>query len=135
MRLERDAGFRRIVRDFESYGDADIDVPAGLEATLRGYQEDGFRWLGTLERLGFGGILADDMGLGKTLQVIAHVLAQKETGRGGCTLVVCPASLVYQLDEPEISQLRARPCSRGRARHQGRPGASSSAGTRARTSW
>lgn len=95
VRLERDAGFRRIVRDFESYGDADIDVPAGLEATLRGYQEDGFRWLGTLERLGFGGILADDMGLGKTLQVIAHVLAQKETGRGGCTLVVCPASLVY----------------------------------------
>lgn len=83
------------MRDFESYGDADIDVPAGLEATLRGYQEDGFRWLGTLERLGFGGILADDMGLGKTLQVIAHVLAQKETGRGGCTLVVCPASLVY----------------------------------------
>ena len=95
VRLERDSGFRRIVRDFESYGDADIDVPAGLEATLRGYQEDGFRWLGTLERLGFGGILADDMGLGKTLQVIAHVLAQKETGRGGCTLVVCPASLVY----------------------------------------
>ena len=95
VRLERDAGFHRIVRDFESYGDADIDVPAGLEATLRGYQEDGFRWLGTLERLGFGGILADDMGLGKTLQVIAHVLAQKETGRGGCTLVVCPASLVY----------------------------------------
>lgn len=95
VRLERDAGFRRIVRDFESYGDADIDVPTGLEATLRGYQEDGFRWLGTLERLGFGGILADDMGLGKTLQVIAHVLAQKETGRGGCTLVVCPASLVY----------------------------------------
>ena len=95
VRLERDAGFHRIVRDFESYGDADIDVPAGLEATLRGYQEDGFRWLGTLERLGFGGILADDMGLGKTLQVIAHVLAQKEAGRGGCTLVVCPASLVY----------------------------------------
>lgn len=95
VRLERGAGFRRIVRDFESYGDADIDVPAGLEATLRGYQEDGFRWLGTLERLGFGGILADDMGLGKTLQVIAHVLAQKEAGRGGCTLVVCPASLVY----------------------------------------
>ena len=95
VRLECDAGFHRIVRDFESYGDADIDVPAGLEATLRGYQEDGFRWLGTLERLGFGGILADDMGLGKTLQVIAHVLAQKEAGRGGCTLVVCPASLVY----------------------------------------
>ncbi len=95
VRLERDVGFRQIVRDFEGYGDADIDVPRGLAATLRGYQEDGFRWLGTLERLGFGGILADDMGLGKTLQVIAHVLACKETGQAGVTLVVCPASLVY----------------------------------------
>ena len=95
VRLERDVGFRQIVRDFEGYGDADIDVPRGLAATLRGYQENGFRWLGTLERLGFGGILADDMGLGKTLQVIAHVLACKEAGQTGVTLVVCPASLVY----------------------------------------
>ena len=95
VRLERDAGFRQIIRDFEGFGEADIDVPSGLHATLRGYQEDGFRWLGTLERLGFGGILADDMGLGKTLQVIAHILARKEAGEKGVTLVVCPASLVY----------------------------------------
>ena len=95
VRLERNAEFRQIVRDFESYGDADIEVPSGLRAELRGYQEDGFRWLGTLERLGFGGILADDMGLGKTLQVIAHILARKEGGCGLPTLVVCPASLVY----------------------------------------
>ena len=95
VRLERNAEFRQIVRDFESYGDADIEVPAGLHAELRGYQEDGFRWLGTLERLGFGGILADDMGLGKTLQVVAHILARKEAGCALPTLVVCPASLVY----------------------------------------
>lgn len=95
VRLARDSGFRRLVRDFDSYSDADIEVPCGLRAELRGYQEDGFRWLGTLERMGFGGILADDMGLGKTLQVIAHILGRKEEGSAGCSLIVCPASLVY----------------------------------------
>ena len=95
IRLSRNADFRAIVRDFDTYTDADIEVPQGLNAELRGYQEDGFRWLGTLERFGFGGILADDMGLGKTLQVIAHILARKEVGMLGTTLVVCPASLVY----------------------------------------
>lgn len=95
VRLARDSGFRRLVRDFDSYSDADIEVPCGLQAELRGYQEDGFRWLGTLERMGFGGILADDMGLGKTLQVIAHILGRKEEGSAGCSLIVCPASLVY----------------------------------------
>ena len=35
------------------------------------------------------------MGLGKTLQVIAHILARKEEGAAGCSLIVCPASLVY----------------------------------------
>lgn len=95
VRLTRDSGFRRFVREFDSYSDADIEVPCGLQAELRGYQEDGFRWLGTLERMGFGGILADDMGLGKTLQVITHILGRKEEGAAGCSLIVCPASLVY----------------------------------------
>ena len=83
IRLNRDSGFRRLVRDFDTYSDADIEVPADLKAELRAYQEDGFRWLGTLERFGFGGILADDMGLGKTLQVIAHILARKEAASAG----------------------------------------------------
>ncbi len=39
----------------------------------------------------FGGILADDMGLGKTLQVISFLLVEHT----GCSLIVCPASLVY----------------------------------------
>ena len=95
VRFARDSGFRKLIRDFDSYSDADIEVPLGLQAQLRGYQEDGFRWLGTLERMGFGGVLADDMGLGKTLQVIAHVLGRKEEGAAGCSLIVCPASLVY----------------------------------------
>ena len=95
VRLERNAAFRSIVRDFETFSDADFEVPASLAQTLRHYQVEGFRWLETLERFGFGGVLADDMGLGKTLQVIAHILARKEAGGTGPTLVVCPASLVY----------------------------------------
>ena len=56
----------------------EADVPAGLQATLRPYQVDGFRWLTRLYRGGFGGILADDMGLGKTLQTIALILHAHE---------------------------------------------------------
>ncbi len=95
VRLERNAGFRSLVREFDTFSDADFEVPATLADVLRPYQVDGFRWLETLERFGFGGILADDMGLGKTLQVIAHVLARREEAGDGPTLVVCPASLVY----------------------------------------
>lgn len=72
-----------------------LTVPASLKATMRGYQVDGYQWLGSLEHLGLGGILADDMGLGKTLQMIAHILARVEAGDTKPTLVVCPASLVY----------------------------------------
>ena len=49
-----------------------------LDATLRPYQEDGFRWMNTLYENHLGGILADDMGLGKTIQTIAllsHIYA------------------------------------------------------------
>ncbi len=52
-----------------------------LLATLRPYQELGFRWLHFLHRARLGGILADDMGLGKTLQVIALAGALAEEGR------------------------------------------------------
>ena len=69
--------------------------PKGLQATLRPYQEEGFRWLQFLTRYGLGGILADDMGLGKTLQTIAHLLAEKESGRlTKPALIVAPTSLL-----------------------------------------
>lgn len=47
------------------------EVPKQLQATLRGYQRDGFSWLVHLFENHFGGCLADDMGLGKTIQTIA----------------------------------------------------------------
>ncbi|MFT4640456.1 MAG: SNF2 family DNA or RNA helicase [Verrucomicrobiales bacterium] len=69
--------------------------PQGLQATLRPYQEEGFRWLQFLTQYGLGGILADDMGLGKTLQTIAHLLAEKEKGSlNKPALIVAPTSLL-----------------------------------------
>lgn len=100
---------------------ADAMVPDGVEATLRPYQVEGFRWLASLWRQGLGGILADDMGLGKTLQVITLLAYMREqwadaeadaaesattseatssskatvaTGGAGPVLVVAPTSVV-----------------------------------------
>ena len=95
LEADRDAAFRRTVERLDTLGKMDFTVPVSLKATLRGYQVDGYQWLGSLEHLGLGGILADDMGLGKTLQMIAHILARVEAGDTKPTLVVCPASLVY----------------------------------------
>jgi SNF2 family DNA or RNA helicase len=47
-----------------------VEVPKSLDAQLRDYQLEGYRWLYFLKNNGFGGVLADDMGLGKTLQAI-----------------------------------------------------------------
>ncbi|GGO88275.1 helicase [Nocardioides phosphati] len=80
-----------------------VDVPAGLEATLRDYQRHGLTWLAELTSLGLGACLADDMGLGKTLQVIAlhlHRAARAPLAKPAgseatdATLVVCPTSLL-----------------------------------------
>ncbi len=71
------------------------EVPDGLQATLRGYQKLGYRWLRYLWRAGLGGILADDMGLGKTVQVLSAVLAAAEAGElDEPVLVVAPTSVV-----------------------------------------
>ncbi len=58
----------------------EMKLPEGLNASLRSYQVEGFRWLCLLQKNGFGGCLADDMGLGKTLQAIAVLLRSKEEG-------------------------------------------------------
>ncbi len=55
-------------------------LPAGLNASLRSYQEEGYKWLCFLQQNGFGGCLADDMGLGKTLQAIAVLVRSREEG-------------------------------------------------------
>ena len=71
------------------------DAPHGFQATLRPYQREGLAWLDFLGAAGLGGILADDMGLGKTVQVLAHILGEKQRGRlQQPALVVAPTSLV-----------------------------------------
>lgn len=95
IRLKRDEGFRRLIREFRAVADSDYSPPASLDGVLRNYQKTGFRWLKTLEQYGFGGILADEMGLGKTIQMISLLLDAKERSETRPSLVVCPASLVY----------------------------------------
>lgn len=95
----RDRQFRGLIKNFSSIRDADYEIPASLEDTLRPYQAYGFKWLRTLEAAGFGGILADEMGLGKTLQMISVIYSDKEFGSPRPSLVVCPASLVYNWQE------------------------------------
>ncbi|PKW27801.1 DEAD/DEAH box helicase [Phycicoccus duodecadis] len=71
------------------------EVPASLDATLRPYQVDGFRWLSLLWDTGLGGVLADDMGLGKTVQMLAMVLRAQERGElEHPVLVVAPTSVL-----------------------------------------
>ncbi len=96
---ERDRHFKNLVREFKTVNDSDFRIPKSLARVLRNYQKNGYRWLRTLEAFRFGGILADDMGLGKTLQVIAVLLAAKEEGRKGVSLVITPASLVLNWGE------------------------------------
>ena len=79
----------------KSVEDSDYVVPESLQQVLRGYQKTGYRWLRTLDVNGFGGILADDMGLGKTIQIIALLQAEAEAHPESQSLIVCPASLVY----------------------------------------
>ncbi len=108
---ERDSHFREVVKEFKTVKDADFEEPASLSRVMRKYQKNGYKWLRTLETWKFGGILADDMGLGKTLQVIAVLLAAKEEGKNGTSLVVTPASLVFNWGEelhrfaPQLSVL------------------------------
>lgn len=104
----------------EQKNEEKTSLPAGLNAQLRSYQEEGFQWMFGLQANGFGGCLADDMGLGKTLQALTLLLklkrAKKEiiiplTGQNGqldlfaaapaadegrpASLVVLPTSLVH----------------------------------------
>jgi SNF2 family DNA or RNA helicase len=65
-------------------------LPTTLQAELRDYQVDGFRWLSQLAHWGVGACLADDMGLGKTLQSLALILNRAAAGP---TLILAPTSV------------------------------------------
>lgn len=88
--LEADAGFRSCLERLRQAYDQTLVVPRTLQAELRPYQEEGYRWAMRLAHAGFGACLADDMGLGKTLQGLAVLLAR---GAEGPALVIAPTSV------------------------------------------
>ncbi len=70
-----------------------MEIPKNLSGTLRYYQKTGYKWLKTLDRYHFGGILADDMGLGKTVQMLSVIVDYAHNVGGRASLVVSPSSL------------------------------------------
>jgi len=76
-----------------------VQMPEGLNAELRHYQQQGLNWLNFLDDFGFGGCLADDMGLGKTIQVIAFILLLRKKHGPQTQLVVVPTSLIFNWQE------------------------------------
>nr|WP_221182620.1 SNF2-related protein [Bifidobacterium commune] len=88
--------FRSYINDLRVLNPKSYRVPDSLAHVLRPHQVEGFRWLNAVSDKGFGGILADEMGLGKTVQMLSYLLSCCEKQRKvGPSLIVCPASLVY----------------------------------------
>ncbi len=121
--LTGDDAWRRLaegLRDFTSL--TPVEPPAGLNADLRPYQQEGVTWLNFLREQGLHGILADDMGLGKTVQALALLLLEKEAGRlDRPSLIVVPTSLVFNWEAEArrfAPALRVLPLhGQGRKRH------------------
>ena len=100
---------------------AEVPPPAGLQATLRPYQQQGLNWLQFLSQHRLAGILADDMGLGKTLQTLAHILTEKQAGRlTQPALIVAPVSLLgnWQREAARFCPDLSTHIHHGQARHE-----------------
>ncbi|MCE7062706.1 SNF2-related protein [Dyadobacter sp. CY343] len=72
-----------------------VPLPGNIQATLRQYQEEGYKWIHFLDEFGWGGCLADDMGLGKTLQMLTFLQQQKNLNPANTNLVVVPTTLIF----------------------------------------
>ena len=90
--LKSDKHWKACLKRIQDAGDVVAEVPSTLNAELRDYQIEGFRWLCRLAHWGAGACLADDMGLGKTLQAIAMLLRR---GADGPALVIAPMSVCF----------------------------------------
>jgi len=92
--ISKNAEFREIINELDKDSGEEIKIPESVENILRYYQKTGYKWLKTLDKYKFGGILADDMGLGKTVQmlsIIAGYVEENEERRA--SIVICPSSL------------------------------------------
>ena len=88
--LTVDDAWKSHIHNIQELDDHHPELPSTLQAELRDYQEEGFRWMSRLAKWGVGACLADDMGLGKTVQTIALLL---ERATLGPVLVVAPTSV------------------------------------------
>ncbi len=89
--FKADESYRDLIARIEEADTVKIKTPKGIQADLRDYQKEGYRWLQRLSMWGAGACLADDMGLGKTLQTICLLYANRQKG---ASLVVAPTSLL-----------------------------------------
>lgn len=89
--------YKKVVNNLDKDQIEESNVPEILNNVLRYYQKTGYKWLKTLDRYHFGGILADDMGLGKTVQmlsvVVDYVENSEDKGKKRASMVVSPSSL------------------------------------------
>jgi superfamily II DNA or RNA helicase len=89
--FKADKSWKAFQSRIKSVENNDVELPNNLQAELRPYQLDGFRWMARIAQWEGGACLADDMGLGKTLQSLAILLHRAPLGSA---LVVCPVSVV-----------------------------------------
>ena len=80
-----------IIQRYNQISKKNYEVPNHLNAKLRDYQVEGYKFLNTLSDFRFGGILADEMGLGKTIQVITFLLSKQNKK----SIVIAPTALIY----------------------------------------
>lgn len=93
--LNKNNDFLKIINGISNFKNIDLSPPKNLNANLRTYQLDGFKWLKTLKEYNLSGILADEMGLGKTLQTIAFLQKEYENNSLKNSIIICPKSLIY----------------------------------------
>lgn len=89
--FKSDNSIEELVQKIKESESLEPQIPANLNATLRDYQYEGFRWITRMNHWGAGACLADDMGLGKTIQAITFLLHKAQEGP---SLVVAPASVI-----------------------------------------
>lgn len=90
--VEIDKKVKEMINDIANYRESDYEVPSEVKDVLRSYQVNAFKWMKTLVKYNFCGILADDMGLGKTLEIISLIISDQDKKP---SLIVSPKSLIY----------------------------------------
>ncbi len=92
--VTKDNTFNDFVDNFNKYKNQSIDI-IDEKNYLREYQKEGVKWLYSIYKCNFGGILSDEMGLGKTIQTIMFLKLLLNEKKDAKILIVTPTSLIY----------------------------------------